>query len=419
MYNCGMEFYGFLSTLIFYAGLPFFYTERVIHKKSFGWKEKFGNINPSFKDEKIVMVHGVSVGEVIALENLVKKIKETFPECRLVVTTGTKTGQDIAHKKLDGIADYITYFPFDIPYAVNKFLDTLNPSLVLIAETELWPNFAYGCKKKNIPLCIINGRISDSTYKTYKLAKPFFKEVFKNFTAVYAQSKEDLEKYRSIGISADKSEFMGNLKFDIEKKEASIDMAQQGYKILIAGSTHKGEDEIVLDTFAKLKKDFPKLKLLLAPRHPQRVPDIEQLIKNTDFTYGLRSKDDKFTNCDIIILDTLGELGKMYSICDIAFIGGSFNKTGGHNPLESAIFNKPTISGPSIHNFKDIYSILVKSGAGKVISTPDELYSSINTLLSDDLLYNKVTIDCENVFAEQKGATGFVIKKISELIYNN
>ncbi len=419
MYNCGMEFYGFLSTLIFYAGLPFFYTERVIHKKSFGWKEKFGNINPSFKDKKIVMVHGVSVGEVIALENLVKKIKETFPECKLVVTTGTKTGQDIAHKKLDGIADYITYFPFDIPYAVNKFLDTLNPSLVLIAETELWPNFAYGCKKKNIPLCIINGRISDSTYKTYKLAKPFFKEVFKNFTAVYAQSKEDLEKYRSIGISADKSEFMGNLKFDIEKKEASIDMAQQGYKILIAGSTHKGEDEIVLDTFAKLKKDFPKLKLLLAPRHPQRVPDIEQLIKNTDFTYGLRSKDDKFTNCDIIILDTLGELGKMYSICDIAFIGGSFNKTGGHNPLESAIFNKPTISGPSIHNFKDIYSILVKSGAGKVVSTPDELYSSIKALLSDDLLYNKVTIDCENVFAEQKGATGFVIKKISELIYNN
>lgn len=419
MYNCGMEFYGFLSTLIFYAGLPFFYTERVIHKKSFGWKEKFGNINPSFKDKKNVMVHGVSVGEVIALENLVKKIKETFPECKLVVTTGTKTGQDIAHKKLDGIADYITYFPFDIPYAVNKFLDTLNPSLVLIAETELWPNFAYGCKKKNIPLCIINGRISDSTYKTYKLAKPFFKEVFKNFTAVYAQSKEDLEKYRSIGISADKSEFMGNLKFDIEKKEASIDMAQQGYKILIAGSTHKGEDEIVLDTFAKLKKDFPKLKLLLAPRHPQRVPDIEQLIKNTDFTYGLRSKDDKFTNCDIIILDTLGELGKMYSICDIAFIGGSFNKTGGHNPLESAIFNKPTISGPSIHNFKDIYSILVKSGAGKVVSTPDELYSSIKALLSDDLLYNKVTIDCENVFAEQKGATGFVIKKISELIYNN
>lgn len=416
MYNCGMEFYGFLSTIIFYAGLPFFYAERVIHKKSFGWKEKFGNITPPFKDERIIMIHGVSVGEVIALENLVKKIKEVFPQYKIVITTGTKTGQDIAHKKFEGTADYITYFPFDIPSAVTKFLDTLKPSLVLIAETELWPNFAYGCKKKNIPLCIINGRISDSTYKTYKLAKPFFKEVFKNFTAVYAQSKEDLEKYRSIGIAEDKSEFMGNLKFDIQKKESSIDIGQQGYKILIAGSTHKGEDEIVLSIFKKLKKDFPNLKLLLAPRHPQRVPDIEQLIKNMELTYGLRSKDDKFTNCDIIILDTLGELGKMYSICDIAFIGGSFNKTGGHNPLESAIFNKPTISGPSIHNFKDIYSILVKSGAGKVVSTPDELYSSIKALLSDDLLYNKVTIDCENVFAEQKGATGFVIKKISELI---
>ena len=189
---------------------------------------------------------------------------------------------------------------------------------------------------------------------------------------------------------------MGNLKFDIQKKESSIDMAQQGYKILIAGSTHKGEDEIVLDTFAKLKKDFPKLKLLLAPRHPQRVPDIEQLIKNTDFTYGLRSKDDKFTNCDIIILDTLGELGKMYSICDIAFIGG--------------------LSGPSIHNFKDIYSILVNSQAGKVVSTPDELYSAIKLLLSDDLLYKQTEAACASVFEEQKGALDFVINKIRQIL---
>lgn len=411
-----MEFYGFLSTIIFYAGLPFFYAERVIHKKSFGWKEKFGNITPPFKDERIIMIHGVSVGEVIALENLVKKIKEVFPQYKIVITTGTKTGQDIAHKKFEGTADYITYFPFDIPSAVTKFLDTLKPSLVLIAETELWPNFAYGCKKKNIPLCIINGRISDSTYKTYKLAKPFFKEVFKNFTEVYAQSKEDLEKYRSIGIAEDKSEFMGNLKFDIQKKESSIDIGQQGYKILIAGSTHKGEDEIVLSIFKKLKKDFPNLKLLLAPRHPQRVPDIEQLIKNMELTYGLRSKDDKFTNYDIVILDTLGELGKMYSICDIAFIGGSFNKTGGHNPLESVIFNKPTLSGPSIHNFKDIYSILVNSQAGKVVSTPDELYSAIKLLLSDDLLYKQTEAACASVFEEQKGALDFVINKIRQIL---
>lgn len=411
-----MNFYGFLTTIIFYAGLPAFYAERVLHKKSFGWKEKFGNITPNLQNKKIIMLHGVSVGEIIALENLAKKIKATFPDCSLVITTGTKTGQDIANKKLGDTADFITYFPFDIPSAVNKFLDTLNPSLVLIAETELWPNFAYGCKKREIPLCIINGRISDSTYKTYKLAKPFFKEVFKNFTAVYAQSKEDAQKYISIGMDKNNTEFMGNLKFDIQPKDSDIDMGQKDFRVLIAGSTHKGEDEIVIDTFEKLKKEFSDLKLLLAPRHPQRVPDIEQFIKNTGISYGLRSKGDKFIENDIIILDTLGELGKMYSIAHIAFIGGSFNKTGGHNPLESAVYNKPTLSGPSIHNFKDIYSILTNANAGKVVANPNELFKQLHLLLSDEILYKEVQNACQCVFAEQNGALAFVISKISDFL---
>ena len=360
------------------------------------------------------MLHGVSVGEVIALENLVKNLKETFPKYKLVVTTGTKTGQDIAQKKFDGIADLVTYFPFDIPSAVNKFLDELKPSLVLIAETEIWPNFAVGCKKRNIPICIINGRISDSTYKTYKIAKPFFNEVFKNFTAVYAQSQEDLQKYISLGMK--NTEFMGNLKFDIKKKDADIDLGQNGYKVLIGGSTHKGEDEIVLDCFKKLKSEFPNLKLLLAPRHPQRVPEIEQLIGQRELSYGLRSKDEKFTDHDIIILDTLGELGKMYSICDIAFIGGSFNKTGGHNPLEAVVYDKPTLSGPCIHNFKDIYSILQKAGAAKVVSTPNELFLTLNTLLSEENCYNQAKAACRQVFEEQGGALNFVITKVGELL---
>lgn len=410
-----MNIYGFLTTIIFYATLPFFYLERVIHKKSFGWKEKFGNLKSPFSpDGKIIMLHGVSVGEVIALENLVKKLKETFPKYKLVVTTGTKTGQDIAQKKFNGIADLVTYFPFDIPSAVNKFLDELKPSLVLIAETEIWPNFAVGCKKRNIPSCIINGRISDSTYKTYKIAKPFFNEVFKNFTAVYAQSQEDLQKYISLGMK--NTEFMGNLKFDIKKKDADIDLGQNGHKVLIGGSTHKGEDEIVLDCFKKLKSEFPNLKLLLAPRHPQRVPEIEQLIGQRELSYGLRSKDEKFTDHDIIILDTLGELGKMYSICDIAFIGGSFNKTGGHNPLEAVVYDKPTLSGPCIHNFKDIYSILQKAGAAKVVSTPNELFLTLNTLLSEENCYNQAKAACRQVFEEQGGALNFVITKVGELL---
>lgn len=411
-----MEAYGILAAILFYVTLPFYYAERVLHKKSSGWKEKFGNSTLPFKDEKVIMLHGVSVGEVIALENLAKKIKETFPDYKLVVTTGTKTGQDIARKKYENIADFITYFPFDIPLCVKKFLDNINPSVVLIAETELWPTFAYHCKKRNIPIAVINGRISDSTYKSYKLAAPFFKEVFKSFTAVYAQSTEDRDKYISIGMPSDKTEVMGNLKFDVKKRDADIQIGQNGFRIIIAGSTHKGEDEIILKTFKKLKEEFGDIKLLLAPRHPNRVPTILPLIEKSGFRYGKRSNFDKFNENEIIILDTLGELGKMYSIADIAFIGGSFNHTGGHNPLEATVYNKPVMSGPDVHNFKDIYSILSKTDAGKVVKTPDDFYSAAHRLLSDKEFYQKACADCEKVFAAQQGALDFVINKLHNIL---
>ncbi len=412
-----MEFYGILSTVLFYLTLPLHYAERVIHKKSFGWKEKFGNSTLPFNDDKIIMLHGVSVGEVIALENLAKKIKETFPEYKLVVTTGTKTGQDIAHKKYENIADFITYFPFDIPHCTDKFLDNIKPSVVLIAETELWPTFAYKCNKRNIPVAVINGRISDSTYKSYKLAAPFFKEVFKSFTAVYAQSNEDRDKYVSIGMSEDKTEVMGNLKFDVQKRDDSIDIGQDRFRIIVAGSTHQGEDKIVLDTFKKLKEEFSDIKLLLAPRHPNRVPSITPLLEKSGLAFGKRSENDNFKEKDIIILDTLGELGKMYSIANFAFIGGSFNHTGGHNPLEAVVYNKPAISGPDVHNFKDIYSILGKTDAGKVVKTPNEFYNTAKKLLADKVFYEKACSDCEIVFSEQQGALNFVINKLQNILH--
>lgn len=412
-----MYFYGILSSLIFYISLPFYFVERVISKKSAGWKEKFAFQNmPVSTQDKVIMLHGVSVGEVIALENLAKQIKSSFPDYKLVVTTGTKTGQEIANKKFEGIADYITYFPFDIPMCTNKFLNKLKPSVVLIAETEIWPNFAYSCKKKNIPLIIINGRISDSTFKTYKLAGVFFKQVFKNFTSFLMQSREDADKVLDLGADKSRVEVMGNLKFDIQKKEADIDLGQNGYRIIIAGSTHKGEDEIILDAFKDLKNEFSEIKLLIAPRHLQRGPNVEALVNETGLPYGLRSKNNTFKEKDIIILDTLGELGKMYSICHLAFIGGSFNKTGGHNPLEAVIFNKPALSGPSIHNFKDIYEILGRTDAGKVVKTPQELVHSMKKLLSDKEFYSKASKDCETVFAAQQGALMFVIAKLKSLL---
>lgn len=412
-----MFIYGFLSTVLFLISLPFYALVRACRGKFIpGWKEKMGDFTPPQLGSKVIMFHGVSVGEVIALENLIKKTKETFPDYKIVITTGTATGQEIANKKFGNIADYITYFPFDITFCVMLFLKKINPSAVLIAETELWPTFSYYCKKNGIPLYVINGRISDSTFKSYKFMKYFFKQFLKNYTKILTQSEEDKEKFLAIGAPNDRTEVMKNLKFDVKKVDADIDLGQSSYRVIIAGSTHKGEDEIVLNAFSKLKKEFSDIKLLLAPRHLQRVDNVSDLVQKTNLSWGLRSNKDDFKSKDIIILDTMGELSKMYSICDFAFIGGSFNKTGGHNPLEAIVYNKPAISGPSIHNFRDIYWILTRSKAGKVVKTSEELTSYMHNLLADKQFYIESCNDCKTIFASQQGALENVIKELDNLL---
>lgn len=410
-----MYIYGFITTILFILLLPFIYIIRAINGKFlYGWKSKLGFFTPPALGNKVIMYHGVSVGEVIALENLIKKTKETFPEYKIVVTTGTKTGQEIAHKKYSEIADFITYFPFDIPFCVNRFLNKIKPTVVLIAETELWPTFAFDCKRKNIPLYIINGRISDSTYKSYRFFRLFFKNILGYYTGIFTQSQYDNEKLINIGANPSTTCIMKNLKFDVKKSPEKIDMGKG--RIIIAGSTHQGEDEIAINTFTKLKKEFPDIKLLLVPRHLKRVPHASELAQETGLPYGLRSNNDNFTDKDIIILDTLGELSKMYQICTFAFIGGSFNNTGGHNPLEAVVYSKPVISGPSIHNFRDIYGILSRTNAGKVVKTPQELKDYMYLLLNDKEFYETACRDCEVVFNDQQGALDFVINKLKEIL---
>ena len=412
-----MFIYRILSTILFLLALPFYAIVRAVKGKYLpGWREKLGKFNAPDLGDKVIMYHGVSVGEVIALENLIKKTKETFPDYKIVVTTGTKTGQEIAHKKYDNIADFITYFPFDITICVELFLKKINPTVVLIAETELWPTFASYCKMKNIPLFVINGRISDSTFKSYKFLKGFFKELFKNYTEILTQSEEDRQKFIEIGAPAEKTQVMKNLKFDVKRIDSDIEIGKGANRIIIAGSTHKGEDEIILEAFTKLKQQFSDIKLLLAPRHLTRVNNVKDLTEKTGLKYGFRSKNDTFTDNDIIILDTLGELSRMYQICDFAFIGGSFNKTGGHNPLEAVVYDKPVISGPSIHNFRDIYWILSRSKAGKVVKTAKELTDYMYKLLADNEFYSQSCEDCKTVFNSQQGAMEFVINKLKETI---
>ena len=392
------------------------YVRKLKNKPPIPLKEKMAEIEYPKLSGKVIMLHGVSVGEILSLENLIKAIKVNFSDYKLVITTGTVTGQELAHKKYGEIADFITYFPLDIYETVDKFLTKIHPDVILIAETELWVNFSLCAKEKNIPLYIINGRISDKSYSSYLRFKKFFKLILNCYDGIFSQSDIDKQRFINIGADISKVEVMKNLKFEIEKKTCNIDLAQHGFKILIAGSTHKGEDEIALCAYKKLKEKVDNLKLIIAPRHLTRLDEVQKTVKNFGFDYGLRTLNDNFKNKDIIILDTLGELSKIYDIVDVAYIGGSFNETGGHNPLEAVIYSKPVVSGPSIKNFRDIYGILERENAGFVVKNKIEFYKILEKLLTNEEFYNKTKENCLNCFNNQQGALDFVINKLKNII---
>ena len=419
--NLVLKLYSFLTCILGLIILPFIFLLRLIQKKDVtSWKIKTGNFNlPENydKSKKTIMIHGVSVGEIVSLEKLIRKVKEEFPNHNLVITTGTKTGQETAIKKMGDVADFITYFPLDIKFFVEKFLDKINPDVILIAETEIWPIFIYNAKKRNIKTYIINGRMSDESFKMYKILKPFFKNVLPMYSGIFVQSEIDKARLNEAGANINQLDVMKNLKFDVNKFDVDINLNTNNSKVLIAGSTHKGEDEIVLRVYKKLKELIPNLKLLLAPRHITRTPDVQNLIKSFNFSYNLYSETKQFNdNSDILLLDVMGELAKLYAKIDVAFIGGSFNNTGGHNPLEAIIFDKPTISGPSIKNFRDIYSILKMNNAAFVVNNEEEFFEIAKKLLLDESYYNEIKNNANKAFKNQQGALDFVIDKLKEVI---
>jgi len=386
-----------------------------------GFWEKIGIYGQDKLQKKSIWVHAVSVGEINATEGLIKEIKKNFPEYSLVVTTVTATGQEVANKKLANTADVISFFPYDFSFSTEAAIKSFNPALIIIAETEIWPGFVNQAYKKDIPLMLVNGRISPGSFKGYSKFRFFFKKVLEKFSLILMQSETDRDRIIKIGAPREITEVMGNLKFDITHKldEKAINKLKNSLKIgekriLTAGSTHQGEDEIVLEVYKLLKQDFPDLKLLLAPRHPERNENVLNMIKSCGYKYGLRSQKHRFDEADIILLDTMGELGQLYSASYITFIGGSFSGTGGHNPLESAIYGIPVLSGPTVYNFKDIYKFMTTSGAAKIVQDRNELYVQLKNYLNNVDNYNQAGKACLEIFEKNRGALDFAIQKIKD-----
>ena len=388
---------------------------KVFFGKIFQWRHS------QKSNKKTVVFHAVSVGETNAIKELVKRYHELHDDEDIIITTTTKTGQEIAKSAFKDIAVKVTYFPYDFLLSVIMFLDTFQPDKVIIAETEIWPGFVTLAKMRGIKVYTVNGRISPNSYNGYKKIKLLLKGVLNNYEKFFMQTQSDAQRIIDIGANSKKTEVMGNLKFDISKnlqsnqvEELKDSLKTWNFKIIIAASTHKGEDEIVLNSYLDLKKNHPDLKLLLAPRHPQRYNSVEELIKNTKLPYGKRSMNSNFEGNDIIMLDTMGELAKMFSICHTAFIGGSFSQTGGHNPLEASIWDKPVVSGPTVFNFKDIYKNLTETKAAFIVNNQDELIIKLSELLTDKEFYKNSCDNASKIFRENSGAIDFALAKIKE-----
>ncbi len=371
------------------------------------------------KQSKTVVFHAVSVGETNAIIEIVKKYHKMHPDENIVITTTTKTGQTVAKKIFENIASSIVYFPYDFFFSVNSFFNTFNPQKIIIAETEIWPCFVISAKKKGIKLYTINGRISPHSYEGYKKIKMFLNPILNSYEKIFMQSHTDEQRMIDIGADRAKVEVMGNLKFDIEQnltdteiKQYASELQTENYRVFIAASTHKGEDEIVIQTYKKLKEKHPDAKLLLAPRHPQRFDEAANLLQKEGLNFGKRSSNDNFDKVDAILLDTMGELSKLYSLCYLAFIGGSFSPTGGHNPLEASIWEKPVISGNIIFNFKDVYKTACDKKCAVIVNTPEELISEVISFYDNELKYKTFCNNAKSIFDENKGAVNYVLERI-------
>lgn len=369
----------------------------------------------------------------MAAASLIKEIRKRYPEFKILLSTVTVTGNIIAKDKIPE-ADYIIYFPFDFSWAVKRALDVINPIACIIIETELWPNFLNALNLRGIPVVIVNGRISEKSFKGYKLIRPFMKEVFSNISMFNMQTEEDAERAISLGAVQNNVKICGNIKYDHEFREIGTDKVKEikgtlginsNEKIFIAGSTHPGEEEIILDLYSHILNDHSNLRLIIAPRHVERVREVEEItrkkglipVRRTNLQKSeVRSQMSEFNNKPVIILDTIGELGFMYSIATFVFVGGSLIPHGGQNILEPAFYKKPVIFGKYMMNFSEIAKEMRLSGGGIQVNNKEEFKIEVEKLLNDEKMVVEIGEKGYQVIIRNRGTLQRNLELIKEII---
>jgi len=398
----------YLITIIFIFPFEYFKRPKDLRKR---WlREKFGLINGEhrIKNAEHLWIHAVSVGEVMAASALLKKLRERYPAKGLILSTITDTGQKVARERApEGTA--VVYLPFDIPSVLRRVLKKLKPELLLVIETELWPNLIRVFRENGTPVLLLNGRISEKSFRGYRKISFFMKKVLSHVDFFGMQGEEYSERIKSLGVNSNKVMNIGNFKFDT-KPPAKIPEWTDRLKgpVITAGSTHEGEEELLASVYIELKKDFPDVNLIIAPRHPERFKAVEDMLRAKGISFIKRSAfsdqspEPIALKGKVILLDTVGELSAVYGISDMAIIGKSFRGHGGQNPLEPAYWGKPVVCGPHMENFPVIEKFYKEGAAVEV--REEELSSKLRELLLSPEKARGMGLKAQELYKENAGA---------------
>ena len=421
--------YSLVFTLGFTAALPYFLFQALLHRKYFfSFWERFGVVPEaiSLGQKGGIWIHAVSVGEVMAVLPLIQAVQARWPGRRLVISTATLTGQTLARKKLAAEIG-VLYFPLDWRFTVRKSLDAVRPSLVLIAETEIWPNFLRECGARSIPVLLVNGRLSDRSVGRYRKIKPFMRRVLRDISFCCMQTELDRERLLSLGMDPAKVEVAGNLKYEIAAP-SSIEGRTEDYRqllglspnrfVVVAGSTMKDEEPLVLAAFESLRAACSDAVLVLAPRHPERFREAEKLLSDRSIAYVKRSALNTGTNGSgrhVVLLDSMGELATLYAIASVVFVGGSLVPTGGHNILEPALFRKPILFGPSMSNFREMAEDFLQQQAAVQVRDSAELGSELVRMFRDAEFRQRVGDRGHAILMANRGAADRIVERIESI----
>lgn len=428
--------YNVLLSIGIILGLPLIITIVLTSRK---WRETFQqrlglkplpeSIRPNrllAPDKKPIWIHALSVGEVISAVPLVKGVKDRFRNKDIIFSVSTQTGFEIAKRLLKENGEGIFFFPYDIIFSVKHMVEALDPALVVIVETDIWPNFLFQMKKRNIPVILVNARLSNRSFLGYRRLLFFTKTLFRSFSKICAQSGEDGERFKLLGVSPENIAITGNIKFEqdfdpgleqkIEKLRQSLNI-QPWQKVIVAGSTHKGEETILRGAFLQIKKEFSDFIIIVVPRDPDRAGAVGRIFEAGGLSTVLMNKlasMDPREKVNVIVVDTIGILKGLYALADIAFVGGSLVNCGGHNPLEPAAFSKPILFGPDMSDFAEISHLLVEAGGAIRVQDAASLYEAAAMLIKDNKEAKKMGKYAWEVFSTNKGAVGKTLDVIAK-----